>query len=250
VGGVARRAAIINNHRSKGENVLLLDGGDSLTGDADPAKKTGGQTSVEAMNRMGYDAMALGSGDMALGLTTLRQRMSEAKFAILSANAVVSPTGEAIAPAYVIREIGGHRVAIVGLSDGPSTAEIAVRDPLPAARQTVAALKGQADEIFLVSHVGLAENHQIAESVPGIAVIVSGGDQVLIDVWQSHVTGTFVYDADHGSLGHAGRYLGAAQLSFDATGKLTAHAWQRLSLSPEVTDDPTMAAWADEVVNQ
>jgi 2',3'-cyclic-nucleotide 2'-phosphodiesterase (5'-nucleotidase family) len=245
---VARRAAIINSHRSKGENVLLLDGGDSLTGDADPAKMTQGQTSVDAMNRMGYDAMALGAKDMALGLTALRQRMNEAKFAILSANAVVSPTGEAIAPAYVVREMAGHRVGIVGLSDGPGTAEIAVRDPLVAAQQAVTALKGQADLIFLVSHLGLAENHRIADAVPGITAIVSGGDEVLSEAWQSKVTGALVFDADHGSLGHAGRYLGAAQLSFDATGKLTAQTWQRLALSPEVTDDPAMAAWVKAVV--
>ena len=68
VGGVARRATTINQEKKKNPYTLVLDAGDSLVGDQDPALKTQGKSSVEAMNRLGYDAMALGPGDLALGL--------------------------------------------------------------------------------------------------------------------------------------------------------------------------------------
>ena len=94
VGGVARRATTINQEKKKNPYTLVLDAGDSLVGDQDPALKTQGKSSVEAMNRLGYDAMALGPADLALGLETLRARMAEAKFPMLSANAVVTGTEE------------------------------------------------------------------------------------------------------------------------------------------------------------
>ena len=63
-GGVARRATAISLERQRAEHVLVLDAGNSLLNDRDPARKTKGQTSVEAMNRMGYNAVALGMLDL------------------------------------------------------------------------------------------------------------------------------------------------------------------------------------------
>ena len=137
VGGVARRATLINQEMQKNPHTLVLDAGDSLVGDQDPALKTQGKSSVEAMNRLGYDAMALGPADLALGLAALRARMAEAKFPLLSANAVVTGTEELVAKPYAIRDFAGHRVAVVGLSGGNGTAEIGVRDPLAAAQKIV-----------------------------------------------------------------------------------------------------------------
>ena len=176
VGGVARRATTINQERKKNPYTLVLDTGDSLVGDQDPALKTQGKSSVEAMNRLGYDAMALGPADLALGVAALRARMAEAKFPMLSANAVVTGTEELVAKPYAVREIAGHRVAVVGLSGGNGTAEIGVRDPLAAAQKIVPEARKEADIVILLSHAGQMIDQQIADQVPGIAAIVSGGN--------------------------------------------------------------------------
>ena len=65
---MARRATIIAQERAEGEFVLVLDAGNSLVGDREPAQGSRGKSSVSAMDLMGYDAMALGPGDLALGL--------------------------------------------------------------------------------------------------------------------------------------------------------------------------------------
>ena len=247
---MARRATKIAQTRQQGGFVLLLDAGDSLVGDADPARKTQGQSSVTVMNMLGYDAMALGPQDLSLGLSVLQQRMAEAKFAVLSANAVVSATGKSFATPYVIREFGRRKVAIVGLSGGEGTAEIAVRDPLRTAQTLVPQVTNQADVVILLSHAGETVDQQIADTVPGIALIVSSGPFALAMPWRSEKTGTFIVHADEAQLGHAGRRLGIAALTFESSGKMGQPNWQRVDLGPEIADDPAMAEWIQKQSGQ
>jgi 5'-nucleotidase / UDP-sugar diphosphatase len=250
VGGVARRATIINQEKQKSPYTLVLDAGDSLVGDQDPARKTQGKSSVEVMNRLGYDAMALGPADLALGLNTLRARMAEAKFPMLSANAVVTGTEELVAPPYTVRELAGHRIALVGLTGGNGTAKIGVRDPLAAAQKIVPEARKEADIVILLSHAGQQIDQQMADQVPGIAAIVSGGDSASQKAWESATTGVPVYHADQAMAGHAGRMLGIGRLNFDAGGKLKSQNWQQFPLNPGIADDPTMAAWVQEQNNR
>ncbi|MFZ1629411.1 MAG: hypothetical protein WAV70_10810 [Anaerolineae bacterium] len=245
VGGVARRAKKIIEARNHNEFVLLLDAGDSLTGDQAPATTTPGRTSVEIMNLLGYDALALGPQDLALGLDVLRKRMSEARFAVLSANAADAATGAAIAQPYVIRTIAGHRIAIIGLSDAAETQDIIVSDPVAAAQAAVAAVADRADIIILLSHAGLAEDQTIAETVPGIDVIVSGGPGVRPEPARHPTTGTLIVHADEAQPGHAGRVLGRQTLTFDATGQLQQVQIEYIQLGPEIADDAKIAAWVE-----
>lgn len=245
MGGVARRATKIAEERGKGQPVLVLDAGDSLVGDLDPARKTQGQTSIAAMNLMGYDAMALGPQDLALGPGVLQQRIAEAKFTILSANAVVSATGKLVATPYVVRDLGGHRVALVGLSGGNGTNEIAVRDPLETARSVVDGLAGQADLVIVLSHAGASVDQQVADAVPGIALIVGGGKLATSSPWRSARFGTPVVQVDEAQPGHAGRIMGVARLTMDARGPVM-QDWQRVTIVDSIPDDPAMAAWVRE----
>jgi 5'-nucleotidase/UDP-sugar diphosphatase len=250
VGGVARRATQINQERKKNPYTLVLDAGDSLSGDQDPALKTQGKSSVEAMNRLGYDAMALGPGDLALGLVALRARMGDAKFPMLSANAVITGTDELVSQPYIVRELAGHRIALVGLSGGNGTAEIDVRDPLAAALKIVPEARKQADIVILLSHAGQMIDQQIADQAPGIAAIVSGGEGARQKAWESAATGVPVYHADQALPGHAGRLLGLGKLNFDTGGKLKSQKWQQIVLNPNVADDPAMSEWVQEQINQ
>ncbi len=243
MGGVARRAAVINQERATGVNLLVLDAGDSWVGDRDPAKKSQGQTSVAAMNMLGYDAMALGPKELALGLDVLRQRMAEAEFAVLSANAVVADTGELIALPYVVRAFGQFRVAIIGLSGGMGNAEIAVRDPIESLEALMPQVSSQAQVVIVLSHAGPAVDQQIAARVPGIHLIVSGGAQFEYSSAAVGPSGTLLVHADEASSGHAGRHMGIARLVFDARGGIVTHQWRRLALRPEVGEEPEVSEW-------
>jgi 2',3'-cyclic-nucleotide 2'-phosphodiesterase (5'-nucleotidase family) len=240
---VARRATKIGDERKVGGSVLVLDAGNSLTGDRDPARISAGATSIEAMNLLGYDAMALGPMDLALGPEVLRQRMAEAKFPLLSANAIDRETGKLLAKPFVVLEIGAYRVAIVGISGRSDADGITVSDPLAAAREVAATVRSQSDELIVLSNAGTSVDQQIADAVPGITAIVEGGEGALSEPWVSGLTKTLIFHADEASAGHAGRILGIARLTLDRNGSLADYSWQRFPLGPEVADDAAVATW-------
>ena len=224
----------------------MVDTGDSLTGDQEIRPEQPGQIGLDAMNLMAYDAMALGPNDLFLGQKVLGERAAGAKFPFLSANAV-DGSGQLIAKPYVIREMAGHRVAIVGLSGPSASTEIKTNDPADSLRKVMDELKGKADVVIVLSHAGRKVDHQMADSIPGIAAIFGGGAETLAPAWRSTKTGCVVAQGDEPAKGHTGRNMGVAELSFDSSGKLTAYSWRRLTMAPEVQDDPSLAAWVAQV---
>jgi 2',3'-cyclic-nucleotide 2'-phosphodiesterase (5'-nucleotidase family) len=183
----------------------------------------------------------------------LQQRIAEAQFVVLSANAVRATTGAPVADPYALREYDGHTVAIVGLTGGQGTDEITVRDPVAVASKVVAEVVSRADVVIILSHAGPSLDQQIAEVVPGIDLIVSGGKFGQITMPQSSESTpaprgsgdaeTLVFHADEASPGHAGRRIGVARLVFDDQGRIVEHDWQRLRLGPEIESDPVIAEW-------
>jgi len=149
---MARRATKVKEVRKTSENVLLLDGGNTLFGSQPLAKQTQGQAIVEAMNLLGYDAMVLGSEDFWLGLDVLRQRMEEAQFPILSANVVMAETDQLFATPYVIKEIADHKVALIGLTNQEAASaaggDIVVLDPLETLENLMGEVSAKADVIW------------------------------------------------------------------------------------------------------
>lgn len=256
MGGVARRATQIKAARAQGRNVLVVDAGNALIGElgntSEPAERTKGVTSIEALNRLGYDAVALGPRDLLLGREELLKRLGEAKgYSFLSANLYDRATGKLVAQPYLIKEIGGHRVALIGITGAvpEENAQFFALPALDAARTFVAQVQSKADVVVLLSNAGLEANKAIAGQVQGIDLIVSGGQGTLPEPLQMP-SGTLIVHADQSSSGHAGRVLGDLLVSFDLTGKLTAHSWKAVTLDPSIPYDQDMAAWVAEVWKQ
>lgn len=243
---MARRATLIQRERAaaKDGGFLVLDAGDSLTGDREPATHSKGATSIDLMNRMGYDAIVLGPADLSLGSETVKQRIAEAKFAVLSADVTDAITRQPIAKPYVIKETGGQRVAIIGLSGAPDKNGFTAADGYETVKTVMQDLLGQADAVVLLSHAARDVNQRIADEIPGIAAIIEGGADVRIQPWVSK-TGVPLYHADGASSGHAGRMVGVGQLQIEA-GKPTKQTWRVVSLGPEIPDDAAMAQWVRE----
>lgn len=245
VGGVARRATLIKDTRSQNGAVLVVDAGDSLVGDMEPALSTQGASSVEAMNRLGYDAALLGPADLSLGPDAVKQRIAEAKFPFLSADMTVSATGAPVADGFAIREVAGRRIAIAGISAAPDINGFKAADPFETARRVAGEVAGKADALILLSRAAPEVNERIADEIPGIAAIVEGGADTRPEPWVSAKTGTPIYHADWPASGHAGRVMGIATLRLDG-GKLLSQKWRSVPLDPEIKDDPDMLAWSQQ----
>ncbi len=224
--------------------MLVLDAGNSLLNAGDPAERTHGQTTVEAMNLMGYDAMALGSLDVSkLTPDQLRQRMQEADFAMLSANVYDVATQELLTAPYTVIEMADHRVGILGLTDEGFSDYVAMTDPVEAAEKWLPELQGQADIIIVLSHAGLEIDQEIAKRFSGIDLIVSGRNVTIKGPYVSPGTGTVVLHADAPTPGNAGKNVGVARLNFDESGNLVKHEWSKVLLNSDFDEDPEILAW-------
>ena len=174
VGGVARRATLIQEERSRGGAVLVVDAGDSLVGDMEPAARTKGASSVEAMNRMGYDAALLGPADLSLGPATVKQRVAEARFPFLSADMTVAATGEPVAQGYVILQVDGRPVAVAGLSAAPDINGFKAAGAFETAERIAREAGSQAGAVILLSRAAPEVNQRIADEIPAITAIIEG----------------------------------------------------------------------------
>lgn len=229
---------------------LLLDAGDVLNGEEGIGLATKGKALVEAMNMMKYDAMTLGSGDFFIGLDLLKERIKTAQFPMLSANAVLSDTGELIAQPYVVKDLGqGYRAAIIGLTDsyvqtitesshGPVVRAL---DPTETLQKTMAELSGKADAIIVLSHLGSQVDRELAQAIPGIAAIIGGKSGEIMPPTQVGSSRTVLAQA-----GSEGKYLGELRLTLDEAGQVTAVQGEEKALEAEIPDDPAMAKFVEE----
>jgi 5'-nucleotidase/UDP-sugar diphosphatase len=198
LGGITYLSARANELR-KGKPSLLLSAGDMIQGD-NWANLFQGESVIEWMNAMRFDAMVLGNHEFDFGKEVLKRRISEAKFPVLTANV---ESLEGLRP-YVMKEIGGIRVAIIGVvtEDVPGTthpknvAGLEFFSPIDTVEKYIKELKRHAEMIIVLSHVGHHVDRILAERVKGIDVIVGGhshtkikkpvevGDTVIVQAWE------------------------------------------------------------------
>ncbi len=183
IGGMDRLATAIKQVRSEEDaNVLLLDAGDAI-GDTMIANETRGEAVLRLMNALGYDAMTIGNHEPDFTSARLRELSAVARFPILAANVRHQKSGELFTKPYLIREIGGVKVGVIGLAY-PNTslttaeknvAELEFRDIPAVAREFVPQMRKEGAEIVIaLTHYGLGADLKLAQSVPGIDVIVGG----------------------------------------------------------------------------
>jgi 5'-nucleotidase/UDP-sugar diphosphatase len=194
--GMSARKTLVDQLRAEveaeGGSVLLLSGGDINTGvpesdlqDAEPDFK--------GMNKIGYDAMALGNHEFDNSLTVLQKQIDWADFPMLSANIYDKATGERKFQAYEMFEKQGIKIAVIGLTTEDTAkignpefiASIDFRDPKEEAKKLIAELKEteKPDLIFAVTHMGHYENGQRGVNAPGdvaLARYLNEGDLDMI----------------------------------------------------------------------
>ena len=94
-------------------NVLLVDNGDSVQGEASGTFTKGGAI-IDIMNVMGYDVAIPGNHDFDYGVDRFLELVGEADFPYISCN--FNKEGELIFKPWLIKEIGGVKIGFVGVT--------------------------------------------------------------------------------------------------------------------------------------
>ena len=180
--GLAKVATIIKRTRKENQNVVLIDSGDTIQGTPleyyhNKKNNQPPDPMMLAMNALDYDAMTVGNHEYNFGLKVLEKARSEAKFPWLSANTYNKGTGETHYQPYIIKEVAGVRVGILGLTtpgvptweNAPNYAGLEFHEPLLEAKKWVPVLRGKerADVVVIAMHMGLEEDLRTGEINPG-----------------------------------------------------------------------------------
>jgi 2',3'-cyclic-nucleotide 2'-phosphodiesterase (5'-nucleotidase family) len=116
VGGYAQVAGLVKVLRQGiwEQNTMLVDAGDTFDG-SPVAQMTRGHAVVPVLNAMGYDAWTPGNRDFAWTKQDFLDITGELNFPMVCAN-LQDAAGNFVFPRYLIKEIGGLKVAIIGLT--------------------------------------------------------------------------------------------------------------------------------------
>jgi len=203
--GLDRISTLVKTRRNAGEAVLLLDAGDALHGQ--PAVTLSrGKAMVDVMNAIGYEAFVPGNHDFNYGQARLLELAAMADFPMLAANITVDATGKSFLQPYMIKDVGGVTVAIFGLatpetltmSHPDNSKGITYGDPTAVAQAMVQELRGKADVLVALAHLGFVgpyDSRELAKKVSGIDIIVDGHSHTLLP--QGEVVGSTLIVSAH-----------------------------------------------------
>ncbi|MHB8962628.1 MAG: 5'-nucleotidase C-terminal domain-containing protein [Saccharofermentanales bacterium] len=194
--GLTKIMTYVKGVRDANPNTILIDNGDTIQGTPLSYYFNMIDTSVmnplsAVMNFMDYDAAVVGNHEFNYGPDVLNKYQSENEFPLLSAN--VTGGDDYDFEPYIIKDIGGVQVGILGLTppavvhwERPENIEgLVFADAMDTANHYVPIMRAAgADVIVVAAHSGLDETYGygreenfvkfLASEVPGIDVILAG----------------------------------------------------------------------------
>ena len=191
MGGVARRAGLIQSIRKENPNTLLFDAGDIFQG-TPYFNYFGGELEFKMMSRLGYDGATIGNHDFDNGINGLEKQLPHAKFDFIISNYDFSDTvmdGRTFP--YRVYETGGVRVGVFGLGielkglvDPALYKETRYLDPVEITQDMTRLLRQEehCDLVIALSHLGYnyksrpdrISDLSLAKKTDGVDLIIGG----------------------------------------------------------------------------
>jgi 5'-nucleotidase / UDP-sugar diphosphatase len=183
LGGMAWLAAAVDELRNE-KQALLLSAGDMIQGN-NWANLFQGESVIEMMNAMKFDAMVAGNHEFDFGQDVLKRRLGEATFPVLAANVEGM---EGLKP-YILKEVNGITIAVIGVvtEETPLTTHprnvtgLKFIAPEEALNKYLTELRPKADLVIVLSHLGHNVDRMLAEKVSGIDIIVGGHSHTKVE---------------------------------------------------------------------
>jgi 5'-nucleotidase/UDP-sugar diphosphatase len=182
MGGFAELAALVRQERAHCDACLYLNAGDLVQGT--PVSTFFRGTPVfEIGNLMGFDAATVGNHEFDYGWMRFGQFRKIARYPLVCANVVNDEGNLLTGRPYVIKTVGGIRVAIIGAMLGDLvgnlvTAEQAgpwhVLPVVDTVRRYAAEVRDRSDLIVVLGHIHDEEGDRILREVPDVSVVVVG----------------------------------------------------------------------------
>ena len=248
VGGFAHLATLVKRLKASRPGALLLDGGDTWQGSA-TSLWTQAQDMVDACKALTVDVMT-GHWEFTYGMKRVKEIVdgdfkggsgpSAHRIDFVAQNVKTADFGDPVFEPYVMREMNGVKVAIVGQAF-PYTPianprymvadwEFGIRDDEMQKAVDEARAKG-AQVVVVLSHNGMDVDLKMASRVRGVDAIFGGHthDGVPVAVPVKNAGGTTLVT----NAGSNGKFLGVMDFEVRA-GKVVNHRWRLLPVFANV----------------
>lgn len=258
-GGVARVKTMFDQIREKlaGENVIFVDAGDQFQGSLMYTTYKGA-VEAEMMEKIGFDAMAVGNHEFDDGPEKLAEFIDAVSFPVISGNIDVSQSNVLNGKVmnHTVLEVGGEKIGLVSAlatdtvetsSPGPT---VIFQDEIDSLAADVAALEAEGvTKIIALNHVGLAKDMEIAEAVPGLDAVIGGHSHTLLSntVEDTPPYPVMVGDTPVAQAYAYSKYVGHLTLEFDAEGNVTSATGDTMVLDASVEPDADIIARVGEL---
>lgn len=168
-------------------NVILADAGDAIQGTAFGSMDKG-QTIVSLMNAAGYDVATLGNHEFDYGMDGCKSVMEKAQYPYISCNFYQEKDGvrgENVLPSYQIFEMGGHKIAFVGVTTPESFTKSTPAYFQDENGNYIYGISGGEDGAALYADVQTAIDSAVAEGADVVIGLGHLGDDPASKPWTS-----------------------------------------------------------------
>ena len=285
--GYARDVAVIKQVRNElnSANVLLLDAGDEMQGSL-LSNLNKGAPVIDLFNQTGVKAATFGNHEFDWGQQALISRTQQANFPYVTANIVVSSTGNCAtetgwttppwAKPWITTTVGapGNQVVVgvVGVTTletpqitiASATQGLCFKEPAQSISHYVPIMKAAGAQVIVVlSHLGYPDGGYgygipvYGDQTLARKLVEAGTPANLIIGGHSHTnlaTATVISNTTIVQAYYNGRNIGRADLLVNKTTGAVTINWQRISVSTTGSEDAAakaaIAVWANDPVYQ
>jgi len=231
--------------RKNGWGFLLLDAGDIYQG-TPLGTLSEGESIIQYMNTVGYDAITTGNHDFDNGWKNLKKLSDSARFPFIAANLYRKSTGQLVefVKPYIIKEIQGIKIGIVGIATCVTVEmsfpehieDIDFRSEIETLKEVIPQMRKEGAQIIICeTHCWLdydpptaylkmekeikegkpfplkgASAMEVARAVPGIDIMFTGHlHRGFYKPWEDAVNHTLIFQnyANGSNLGHVNFYI-------------------------------------------
>ena len=240
MGGVARRATLIEKIRKENPNTLLLDAGDIFQG-TPYFNFYGGELEFKLMSKLKYDAATIGNHDFDNGIQGLYAQLPHADFSFISSNYDFSNTVmDGHTKDYQIFTKDGVKIGVFGLGielkglvNDKLYKETKYLDPVEIATDMTARLKKEenCDLVICLSHLGYKYSHnkisdlKLARKTENIDLIIGGHTHTFLEK-PTQVKNKAGKDVLVNQVGCYGLYLGRIDFYLDSKNSVESRGYK------------------------
>ena len=215
-----------------------MDAGGTLTGGTGNGAVED-ELLVRAMTAMRYDAFNAGQGELRAGPLALRQLAQSAAPPLISSTskAPAGQPGGAAQPTpkpYVIREVSGVRVGLVGVTSPDPAGSAGDASPAEALRSLLPEVRRQADIVVALADLEPDEVKALAAAGLDLDAILGARS---VSIREATREGRAIV----ASAGPDGQYVGRLTLTVDDKGRIASYQGEAVPLDDRVSSDPDIS---------